>query len=158
VDYISACNAFREIAIFAALDPAKQKLLAFASDALSFDAGDVLFRGGDAADCAYLIEEGEVDVCVEKDGEPITVEHLGRHDLVGEMGVLRHAPRVATVRATTPLKVLRIDGDMFLRFVTENPGAALGVMRMLSEKIARATDHAESLEHRLRALQPAGRE
>ncbi len=154
MDYMSACGVLRGIPIFATLDPAKLKLLAFASEALTFASGEVLFRGGDPADCAYLIAEGEVEICVEREGEPIIVERLGRHALFGELALFRHAPRVATVKAQTPLKVLRIDGDMFLRFVSENPETALGVMRMLSDKIARATDHAEVLEDRLRALQP----
>ncbi len=153
MDYHSAVKVLRGIPIFGTLDPAKLKLLAFASEAMTFEDGEILFREGDPADCAYLIEEGNVDVCVESNGDPIVVERLGRHDLFGEMAIFRNAPRVATVRARDTLKVLRIDGDMFLRFVTENPETALGVMRMLSEKIARATERYEALEDRVRSLQ-----
>ena len=69
------------------------------------------------------------------------------------MAVLRNAPRVATVRAKGRVRVLRIEGDMFLRMVTEDPEVALGVMRMLSDKIAMAMETFEEMEEKVRRLQ-----
>jgi CRP-like cAMP-binding protein len=62
------------------------------------------------------------------------------------MGIFRNSPRSATIRAAGPLKVLRIDGDVFLRIVTENPDAALAVMQILSDKLARTTEDYERLK------------
>lgn len=153
MDFGEAVQVLRRVPIFSKLEPSKLKLLAFASDYLTFDDGEVLFLEGDMADSAYLIDEGEVSICAGDAGNEIMVGTLGRHELFGEMAIFRNEPRVATIRAKGPVKVLRIDGDMFLRLVTENPEAALGVMRMLSEKIARATERFEAVEEKVRSLQ-----
>jgi CRP-like cAMP-binding protein len=150
VEYGEAVQVLRKIPIFSKLDTPKLKLLAFASDYLTFEDGEILFREGDPADCAYLIDDGGVLICTGETDCQVVVGTLGRHDLFGEMAIFRNAPRVATIRASGPVKVLRIDGDMFLRMVTENPDTALGVMRMLSEKIARTTEQFEALEERVR--------
>ena len=63
---------------------------------------------------------------------PIHLARLGRHDLFGEMAVICNLPRTADVSARGPLKVLQIEGDVFLQLVTGNPDAALGVMRVLA--------------------------
>jgi CRP-like cAMP-binding protein len=154
VDFNEAVQVLRRIPIFSKLDPAKLKLLAFASDHLTYDDGEVLFKEGDPPDSAYIIDEGEVNICAgEDDTCDLVVGTLGRHDLFGEMAIFRNAPRVATIRASGPVSVMRIDGDMFLRLVTENPDTALGVMRMLSDKIARTTERFEAVEEKVRNMQ-----
>jgi len=52
------------------------------------------------------------------------------------MGLFLSSGRSATIAANGKLTVMKIDGDIFLKMVTENPGAALGIMKSLSEKIA----------------------
>ncbi len=79
---------------------------------------------------------------------------IGKHGLVGEMAIFRDAPRSATIRAAGELKVIKIDGEVFLRVVTEHPGAALTVMRILSEKLAATTDDYERMKA---ACRSAGR-
>jgi CRP-like cAMP-binding protein len=153
VEFGEAVQVLRSIPMFSKLDPSKLKLLAFASDYLTFDDGEVLFLQGEPADCAYLIDEGEVLICAGEKESELVVGTLGKHDLFGEMAIFRNSPRVATIRAKGPVKVMRIEGDMFLRMVTENPDTALGVMRMLSEKIARTTERFEAFEEQARSMQ-----
>src|SRR5260221_6238374 len=52
----------RRIQLFAKVEPAKLKLLAFTSERAVFQAEEVLFHQGDAADAAYIIVAGEVAV------------------------------------------------------------------------------------------------
>ena len=66
------------------------------------------------------------------------------------MAVICNLPRTATVCARGPLKVLKIEGDVFLRLVTGNPDAALGVMRVLAERLMRFTEQYEQLKRGLR--------
>lgn len=158
MEFGEAVKVLRGVPMFSKLEPHKLKLLAFASEHLTFEDGEVLFLAGDPADSTYLIDEGEVMICTGGDDHEVVVGTLGRHELFGEMAVFRNTPRLATIRAKGPVKVLRIDGDMFLRLVTENPETALDVMRMLSEKIARATARFEAVEEQVRSLQSvAGR-
>src|SRR5258706_10398056 len=50
----------RRIQLFAKVEPAKLKLLAFTSERAVFQAEEVLFHQGDAADAPYIIVAGEV--------------------------------------------------------------------------------------------------
>ncbi len=147
MQYGETISILRGIPLFSKLDPKKLKLLAFSSQYQTFEAGEELFHEGDAADGAYIIEEGEVDVLTGHDDRLIKVGTLGKSDLFGEMALILNQSRSATIRATRPLKVLKIDADVFLRLVTENPEAALAVMRSLSEKITRLTERYHELQH-----------
>lgn len=140
MQYGEAVSVIRRIPIFAGLDKAAQKLIAFSSMYLEFEPGEVIFRAGDVTDCVYVIDEGVVEVISERDGEDVVVGKLDRHKLVGEMGIFRNAPRSATVRALDSVKALKIDADVFLRIVTENADAAVAVMRDLSDKVAALTE------------------
>lgn len=153
LDYGEAVQVLRGIPLFAKLDPAKLKLLAFASEHLTFENGETLFQVGAAADSVYLIDEGEAEITVVAEEREIVISRLGKHDLFGEMAIFRRAPRSATVKASGRLGVLKIDAPMFLEVVTENPETARGVMHLLSDKIARTTERFEELEGRVRMLE-----
>jgi CRP-like cAMP-binding protein len=132
--------------VFASLDPASLKLLAFSSSYLTFNDGEALFHQGEPGDSVFVIDEGEVEVTIRVDGAAIHLARLGKHDLFGEMAVICNLPRTADVCAHGPLKVLRIEGDVFLRLVTVNPDAALGVMRVLTERLMRFTELYEHMK------------
>jgi len=142
VEYTEAVAALRRIPLFASLDTASLKLLAFSSTALDFDDGEALCHQGDPADSVYVVDQGQVKVSIETtpDAGVFHVATLGRHDLFGEMAVICNLPRTATVRAVGPLRVLKIEADIFMRLVTANPDAAVGVMRVLALRLMRATD------------------
>ena len=132
--------------LFASFDPSKLKLLAFSSTYLTLDTNEVLIYEGEPADSVYLIDEGQANIYTGSGDQEVMVAQLGKHGLVGEMAIFRDAPRSATIRAAGPLNVLKIEGDVFLRVVTEHPEAALTVMRILSEKLAATTDEYERLK------------
>ena len=92
----------RRVPIFAEIEPAKLKLLAFMSERVAFDPGKRLMRQGDPADAAYLIIDGHAEVIVETPAGPVIVATLGPNELVGEMGILCDVPRNATVCAKRP--------------------------------------------------------
>jgi CRP-like cAMP-binding protein len=146
MEYAEAIMVLRGIPMFACLDPVKLKLLAFSSATLTLHDGEELFHDGEPADSVYLVEEGEAAVIAHKGGREIRITVLGRHELIGEMGVLRNRPRLATIRAVGRLTVLRIEGDVFLQVVTEDRHAALAVMRILCDKLARFVETYETLE------------
>jgi EAL domain-containing protein (putative c-di-GMP-specific phosphodiesterase class I) len=60
---------------------------------------DFLFKEGDAADCAYIIEQGRLQVSIHIDGEDVAIASLGPGDIFGEMGIIDGSPRSASVQA-----------------------------------------------------------
>ena len=63
--------------------------------------GDVIVAEGDAAVELFVVHDGEVVVSTSADGE---VGRIGAGDWFGEIGVLRHVPRVASVTAATNVR------------------------------------------------------
>ena len=141
MDLEEAARVLKSIPLFSKLEPSKLKLLAFASDQMIYDDGEVVFGAGDPADSAYFIESGEAEVFIDKDDKHVKVNHLGPHDVFGEMALFLSSGRSANVIAKGDLRAMRLDGEMFLKMVTENPDAALGVMTALSEKIVNTSEH-----------------
>jgi len=128
-------DLLRKIPMFANIEPAKLKLLAFTSERLSYSEGDVLFRQGDAGDAAFVIVSGQAEVSIDTDNGPLVVARLSDHDFVGEIAILCNVPRTATVTATTSLDALRISKDLFFRLVKEFPEIAIEVMRELAHRL-----------------------
>jgi CRP/FNR family transcriptional regulator, cyclic AMP receptor protein len=127
----------RNIPIFARIEPAKLKLLAFASERITYSDGQELFSEGDPGDAAYIIMEGEAEVIVGGPAAPIKVATMKRNDIVGEIAILCDVPRTATVRAVGTLVTLKIAKDLFYRLVTEFPQMAVEIMRELAHRLER---------------------
>ncbi len=64
-----------------------------------FTGGQNIFEYGDAGDCAYLIEEGTVEVFVVEQGKERRIKLMGKGELFGEVSLIDYRPRTASVRA-----------------------------------------------------------
>jgi CRP/FNR family transcriptional regulator, cyclic AMP receptor protein len=128
-------DLLQRIPLFANVEASKLKLLAFTSERIAFEAGQVLFRQGDAGDAAYIIIEGEAEVLVNGASGPIQVAVLGRNDIVGEIAILCDVPRTATIKARRRLVCLRISKELFLRLINEFPQIAVAVVRELASRV-----------------------
>jgi CRP-like cAMP-binding protein len=129
----------RRVPVFSAIEPAKQKLLCFYSERLIFEAGDVMFREGDAPDAAYVVIDGTVEITVQTPGGQKLVNTLGQSDVVGETAIFGDVPRTATATAKTRLEALRVCKELFLDMVRDNAAAALQLNRILATRLANTT-------------------
>jgi CRP-like cAMP-binding protein len=125
----------RRIPFFAGIEPSKLKLLAFTSERVAFEPGQVLFRQGDMGDAAYVILEGSAEVLVDSDAGPVMVALLGSNDFVGEIAILCDVPRTATVKSRCRLVTLRIKKELFLRLLMEFPQMAVAMLRELAHRL-----------------------
>ncbi len=130
----------RNIPLFAKLEPAKLKLLAFTSQRLTFEAGQPLFQQGDPGDAAYIVLDGEAEVMIHTAQGPVRVARVGRHAIIGEVAILCEVPRTATVIASSQLTTLRIDKDLFFRLVNEFPQMAVEIMRELAHRLEKTNE------------------
>ncbi len=80
-----------------------------------FSAGEEIFRMGDPARSAYIIEHGNVEVSTTRVGEKMVIAELGNGEIFGEMSMIDDAPRSATVTATEDTQVIVIDRERFQR-------------------------------------------
>src|SRR6201990_3405033 len=96
----------KRIPVFADLDDDALTNIAALAAEVSVPEGKELVREGDYSYDVLAIEEGTASV--ERDGRHIA--DLGPGDVVGEMGVLERSQRNATVRATSPMRLVTLTG------------------------------------------------
>ena len=132
-------DLLRKVPLFAHLDPAKLKLLAFTSTRASFKPGQELFHQGDEGDAAYLILSGEADVVADTPSGEVPVATVGQNAIIGEIAILCEVPRTATVRAASRLETLKIEKEHFVRLIREFPDMSVEIMRVLGQRLTRTT-------------------
>ena len=108
------------IPIFRPLPPALIEQLAREAHPLQVPAGETVIRKGEPGDAFYVIVNGEAEVRL--DGERGQTLRAG--DYFGEIALLRHVPRTATVAALTQLDLLTIEREDFIAAVTGHPESA----------------------------------
>lgn len=97
-----------------------------------FKSGEIIMRQGAKGDCAYIIEDGVVEIFIERDGGKIQmVGTRGPGSIIGEMAIVDDAPRTATVRAVKDCKLLEISRDDFSRRLKSSDP----VLQMISQVI-----------------------
>jgi NADH:ubiquinone reductase (H+-translocating) len=88
---------------------------------MHFEPGEAIFRQGDLGDSLYIILEGEADVVVEHNGTEETLARLKAGEYFGEMALLKHKTRNATVRCVTPMSLLALGQGDFQALVANLP-------------------------------------
>ncbi len=146
MDLRQEVEMLRKVPMFAKLEPSKLKLLAFTSESLTLEHGEVLCHEGDRADCAYVVMDGTVEVLLGREGAEKRVGERGNYDVIGEIGVLLNEPRNATLRAKGAVVVLQVTDEQFLKLVAENVDVALHLIRQLSKRLTEATQKLEKLQ------------
>jgi len=111
--------------LFAGVPPSALEAAAARLDPMDVTAGTVVIRQGDPADRFFLIESGSfaVDQADPATGEVRRLRVMGPDDVFGELGLMRQAPRSATVTAEADGRLLVLDGPEFLELLSA--GAAL---------------------------------
>jgi CRP/FNR family transcriptional regulator, cyclic AMP receptor protein len=102
-------------------------------DPISVDAGHSLTEQGRMESDVYLIVDGTADVLV--GGRPVAENGPG--ESVGEMAVVDHWPRSASVVARTPMRLYHLAGDSFLTMLDEVPTVARALAQLLSARLRR---------------------
>ena len=107
----------------------------------SFKPGDAVIEEGSKGDEFYIILSGEVEVL--KGGRPLTILGPGVH--FGEMALVDHSPRSATVRAREGTRLMALTRSAFYSLVRTEP--------VLASKLL--WSFVQVLSHRLRATNEA---
>jgi CRP-like cAMP-binding protein len=136
----------RRFPIFSKITPAKQKLLCFSSERLTYAAGQEIFRAGAVGDACYVVIEGTIDISVDLPNKgSLVIGSMGSNEIMGEIAIFGHVPRTATATAKTKVEVLRISADLFRSVIRENPDAAIELIRILAARLANTTAHLSRL-------------
>jgi CRP-like cAMP-binding protein len=131
-------RALDAVPLFAPLSPQQKRELADSADDYVLAPGQTLFHQNDSGNDFFIICQGQVDVLVTPEGavagaEERKVATLGPGDFFGEMSALTGQPRTATIRAATPLGLVRIEKEDLLAIFERDAS----IMEKISEIVAR---------------------
>lgn len=70
-----------------------------------YGSSQVIFREGDPAAVAYMIDSGSVEISSEHGGKKMVLAHLGEGDIFGELALISQQPRSATATALEPTQL-----------------------------------------------------
>lgn len=111
-----------ELPGFLELPEELRRLVVDACELVSYDFGNVIVGEGDDADAFYVLVSGTARVVKQAGGnDEVPLNLLRRGDSFGEMGLMDESTRVATVRASGPVQVLRLDRGVFRALTKRQP-------------------------------------
>jgi len=120
--------------LFGDLDSASLHRLISKVRVVILEAGQVLFRQGDAANCLYVVVEGAV-VPIAEGERRRKLAVLERGQFFGEIGVLTKQPRNATIEAIVKTKLLAIDRRVLRQLIAKQPSVAKSILRFLRARL-----------------------
>jgi SulP family sulfate permease len=89
---------------------------------IEVDAGDTIVRAGDVADSMHFILDGRVGIMVATGENSTTrVRSLGRYTTIGEMGLVSHALRSATIQAEIASILYVLSAEQFEAIKSDDP-------------------------------------
>lgn len=109
--------ALRALPLFAEATDAELRTIAAAGRLVTVPQGWSLIWERTPADKAYVVLSGDLDVRRNKE----TVARLGAGDVVGEVAIVEHRLRTATVVAATPLEVLHFTREAVEQLYADVP-------------------------------------
>lgn len=126
-------DALRAAPLFEGLSKKELGELARVTEDLQVEAGTVLCQEGRIGHEFFVLVDGSVEV--ERNGTTVSTRSSG--EFVGEIALVATTHRTATVRATTPLRVLVLTRGDFRRVLDGNREIERKVLQALAERLAR---------------------
>ena len=121
----------KRVPLFAGCSKAELRELALSADEMDLRNGYVLTKEGRPGREFFVLVDGTARVT--KDGKLLA--DLKNGDWFGEIALLTHRPRTATVTATSPVRVLVITDRAFRRVVETMPRIALKVLASVGQRL-----------------------
>jgi CRP-like cAMP-binding protein len=110
-----------------------------------FSTGDVLFRDGDPATEAYLLQEGRIRLIKRVGAVERSLRVLKPGDLFGESALVKGTPRNSTAVALSNGSALALDQATFQQVLGSNPAVGARVLAQLVRRLRDAEDQIEVL-------------
>ena len=112
----------QRVAMFNDLEPEELRALANVTQVVQFPASALIFREGEAGDCAYVVVRGSAQVfAIDRNGDEVVLAQLKELDHVGEQSLLsdHSGRRNASLRACEDTTLLRIPKAEFQKVLTQ---------------------------------------
>lgn len=127
----------RHIALFATMSNADLEEVAKLGEPVDAEPGAVLIDQGDVGLECFLVLDGEAGIT--SGGQHVAT--IGAGSIVGEMALVGHRPRNASVVAQTPMRLLAFDIAAFKRVLDDMPAARDYIYELLEARAEENRSH-----------------
>ena len=124
--------------------PAALRDLAASATICRYEAGEVLFREGEAGDSLHLIRKGSVTVSRQIKGRDTVLAYLPAGHYVGEMALLSDLPRSASITAAVATETLRLGAPEFKALMAAHPELRERIADTFTRRVVANTDGREA--------------
>lgn len=128
-----------QIQLFSQLDDDERGVLASAMANRTLQAGEALFRVGDAGDSMFIVETGSVELFVKDTaGQKIVLHTATTGDFFGELSLLDGGSRTASATCVEEAKLFVLDREDLLQLFRKRPDAALDMLAAMGRMTRKA--------------------
>lgn len=124
-------QSLAQVALFSSCSKKELERIARSSEEIQVPAGQIIVDQGDAGRDCYVVVSGEASV--RRNGRKITT--LGPGAVIGELSLLDHGPRTATVIADTDMTLVVIDQRSFASLLEQVPTLARKLLGYLAGRV-----------------------
>jgi CRP/FNR family cyclic AMP-dependent transcriptional regulator len=129
------------VPLFAGMSEEDLSELAAVAVPRRFEPGETVFREGDQGETAYVIRSGKVRVTRNhSDGRTITLVELRQGQIFGELAMLDHETRSATVEAVEATAVIALLAGDLRRVLIRHPDIALKMLAAFAGRLRAANE------------------
>jgi sulfate permease, SulP family len=144
VDAASAELALRDIPVLTGLDDEELALIAARLRRVHYKPGEIVIRQGGNDRNVYIVASGITTVRVNAAGteRQVRLASYARGTMFGEMALLDHQPRSATVTAENDVVCWVLSEDAFQALIAEHPVIAVRLLSNIARELSARLRHA----------------
>jgi signal transduction histidine kinase len=146
----TTAEILRDLPYFSDLPEGLLKTVCDLSEQIEIDAGTVIIEEGKSSEEMYVLIEGELVVTKHQMPHDVELARTGPGEVVGELALLDKAPRIASVSATMPSRLVRVPAEAF-EALLEDSRVVRRMVRTVTSRL-RSTEEVLRHEERMAAL------
>jgi len=105
-----------------------------------------IIHEGEKSESLYIIQSGKVKIIINDDeGNEFIIDLLGPNKYFGELALLDHGPRSATIVTIEPTVLSVIQNKDFSECLSNSPSMSINLMKSMTTRIRELTDKIRSL-------------
>lgn len=132
-----AMDVLEEVSLFADLTMDELALIAPLAIMKEGKAGDFIIREEECVQSIYILLSGNATVMKTRpDGKKVSLDQVGKDDLLGEVTFFKNTPASATVQATAPFRALEFNQKEFHRLLDAHPPLGLKIYKKFSRVLS----------------------
>lgn len=120
--------------LFVGVPPKIIKKIASFPVGVEYQAGSDIIKENEIGDFMFVVLSGQVDIIKKPQVKELLIATLGPGIFVGEGALVSGAPRNATVRAKTPVKIAYFDRAAYNKMITIDPVISATLMKVHKER------------------------